>query len=104
MAGQLFTEKREYPRMTLNRLVRIKEESGKTKQLVAINYSLCGMALHSNVPLPFGEFFEMRFRVDEHNMNVLDMTAEVMQNFKKGNAYIIGVKFVGELPFNPVLT
>jgi len=28
------------------------------------------------------------------------MTAEVMQNFKEGNAYITGVKFVGKLDLN----
>lgn len=98
MAAQLFNEKREYPRIESNRLVSVKEESGQIKRFVAINYSTGGMALHSHSPLPLGDFIDMNFRLNEHDREVLDMTAEVIQNFKEGNAYKIGVKFVGTLP------
>lgn len=102
MAAQLpsRSEKREFPRMALNRLVQIQEESGNTKRLVGLNYSLGGMALHSQNPLPLGEFIDLSFRLNEHEMKILDMTGEVMQNFKEGNAYIAGIKFVGYLPLN----
>ncbi len=100
MGMQLFKEKREYPRMDINCLVRTKEELGKAKQLIGINYSLRGMALYSYSPLPFGEFVELNFRLDEYKKQELHMTAEVVQNYKKGNMYIAGVKFVGELPLD----
>jgi len=98
MAAQLSNEKREYPRIDSNRLVSVKEESGKMKRFVAINYSTGGMALHSHSPLPLGDFIDMNFRLNEGDRKVLDMTAEVIQNIKEGNAYKIGVKFVGTLP------
>lgn len=103
MSAQLINEKREHQRMVSNRLVLIKDESGKTKRLVAINYSLGGMALHSHLPWPLGEFIDLQFRLDEHEMKELNMTAEVMQNFKEGNAYITGVKFVGKLPLDSTI-
>ena len=99
MDVQAVKEKRQYQRMALNRLVRIREESGQTLKLVGINYSLGGMALHSKVPFPFGEFIELQFRINEKEEE-LNMTAEVMQNFRRGDIYITGVKFVGELPLN----
>lgn len=100
MAVQLLNEKREYPRMASNRLVLVEDEAGKTKQLIAINFSTNGMALHSNAPLVLGEFIYLRFRSDDQEKKVIEMTAEVMQNFKEGNAYVVGVKFVGQLPLN----
>lgn len=103
MATQLLEEKREYPRLHSNRLVLMKEDSGETKRLVAVNYSMGGMALHTYAPLPLGEFIDLHFKLDEHDENVLEMTAEVMQNFKSGNAYIAGVKFVGTLPVDTTL-
>jgi len=102
MAAQLFNEKRKYSRIESNRLVSVKEESGKIKRFVAINYSTGGMALHSHSPLPLGDFIDMNFRLNERDRELFDMTAEVIQNFKEGNAYIIGVKFVGTLPFENI--
>ena len=99
MAAQLFNEKREYTRIESNRLVSVKLESGHTKRYVAINYSIGGMALHSQSPLPLGEFIDMNFRLNGSEREVLDMTAEVIQNFKAGSTYIIRVKFVGLLPY-----
>lgn len=98
MVAQLVNDKREYPRIASNRLVFIKEESGKTKRVVAINYSLAGMALHSHSSLPLGEFIDLHFKFDENDSEAVDITAEVMQNFKEGNSYITGVKFVGKIP------
>ncbi len=98
MLAQLLNDKREYPRIISNRLVLIKEESGETKRVVAVNYSMAGMALHSPSSLPLGEFIDLRFKLDEPESRVFNMTAEVMQNIKEGNAYITGVKFVGKLP------
>ena len=100
MALQSIKEKREYPRMSLNCLVRTKDELGKSKQHIGINYSLRGMALHSHTPLELGEFIDLYFKIDEYNTGEINMTAEVVQNFKDGNMYITGVKFVGELPLN----
>jgi len=98
MAVQLLSEKREYPRLTSNRMVQIKEKSGQTKRLVAVNYSLFGMALRSSVALDVGDFIDMRFRLDDNNQKILDMTAEVVQYYKEGHAYVIGVKFTENLP------
>ena len=99
MAAQLFNEKREYTRIESNRLVSVQQDTGQIKRFVAINYSSGGMALHSHSPLQLGEFIEMSFRLNEFDSDIIDMTAEVVQNFKEGNAYIIGVKFVGTLAF-----
>ena len=100
MALQSFKEKREYPRISLNCLVRTRDEFGKSKQHIGVNYSLRGMAFHSNTPLDLGEFIELNFRIDEYKTEELNMTAEVMQNYKDGNMYVVGVKFLGELPLN----
>jgi len=100
MAVQLLSEKREYPRFNSNRMVQIKEKSGQTKRLVALNYSLFGMALYSSIPLNVGDFIEMRFRLEDKDSRILEMTSEVVQYYKKGKAYIIGVKFVENLPLD----
>lgn len=58
------------------------------------------MALHSNAPLPFGDFIDMRFRFDEHEIQILDVSAEVMQNYKKRCVHVTGIKFVAKLSLN----
>lgn len=100
MAMQLFKEKREHPRLDLNCLVRTRDEFGKSQQHIGINYSLRGMALQTRTQLALGEFIELFFRIDEYKTQEFNMTAEVMQNYKSGNVYITGVKFLGELPIN----
>lgn len=100
MALQQPQERRKYPRMALNRLVRIKEESGITKQLIGINYSAGGMALNSEVPFHSGEFIELKFRLNEYEKKEVKITAEILKNCRQGNFYITNVKFVGELVLN----
>jgi len=100
MSAVLSREKREYPRVASNRLVLVKDDSGKINRVVAINYSQTGMALHSHISLPLGEFIDLNFKLNDNDSEILTMTAEVMQNFKEGNAYITGVKFVGKLDLN----
>ena len=99
MEMRVLKEKRKYQRLALNRLVRVKEESGNTMQVIGINYSSGGMALNSKVPMPLGEFIELQFRLDEYENQKLQLVAEVVQNFKQKNVYITGVRFVGELSY-----
>lgn len=99
MTMQLAEEKREHPRMGLNRLVRVKTHAGKSMQLIGINYSLTGMALNSKTPFQAGEFIELDFRLNEQDQQEFNMTAEVVQNFKHGNMYVTGVRFLAELEY-----
>lgn len=93
-------ERREYPRLMLNRLVLVKEESGNTVQLVGVNYSARGMALNGTYHLSFGDFVELQFWLTEPENKEVKITAEVVQNAKRGDICISNLKFVGELQLN----
>lgn len=93
-------ERREHPGMTFNRIVLVKDDSGNTEQFVGLNYSVCGMALNSNVPLSSGGFVELHFWLTEPENKEIYMTTEAMQSFKQGDMYTTSVKFIGELTLN----
>ena len=90
-------ERRKFPRLSLNRLVIVKENSGQIQKLVGMNYSAGGMALNSDNPLPSGEFVDLLFWLTEPENKEINLTAEVLHNSKQGNIYINSLKFVGEL-------
>ena len=97
MPIQQADEKRVHQRVVFNRLVRINFYAGNTIKVIGVNYSSSGMALNSKMPLPVGEYFELDFRLSEQNKQDFSITAEVVQNIKRGEMYITGVKFLGEL-------
>lgn len=97
MSKQQSKEKRVHTRTVLNRLVRVTTHNGQTLQRVGINYSPIGLAFSSNIPIPAGEFIELDFKLNEKKEKAVNITAEVVQNFKDGCMYVTGVRFLGEL-------
>lgn len=100
MSMQQVNERREFPRLALNRLVIVRDDTGSTKKLIGVNYSVGGMALNSSIPLSFGEFVELQFWLTEPETKEVNMTAEVMHNTKEGDIYLTSLKFVGALTLN----
>lgn len=93
-------EKREHPRMAFNRLVLVQDESGLRTPLVGVNYSTGGMAINSHKPLNFGDFVELNFWLIEPKKREINITAEVLDNYREGDLFTTSVKFVGELKLN----
>lgn len=93
-------ERRKHPRKPFNRLVLVKDNTGITDQFIGINLSTHGMALNSETPLFFGDFVELKFWLTEPVSKEVNITAEVVKNYKQGNMYTTSVKFVGEVPLN----
>ena len=95
-----YFERRQSQRLVLNRLVIVKEITGKIQKLVGVNYSAGGMALNSTKPLSFGEFVDLQFWLTEPENKEINMTAEVLDYSKQGAIYINSMKFVGQLAVN----
>ena len=95
MSKLLSKEQRISPRAILNRLVRVTPHNGQTLQLVGINYSQTGLAFNSHIPISFGEFIELDFKLN--GKEEFNVTAEVVQKLKDGSMYVTGVRFLGEL-------
>ena len=93
-------ERREYPRTPFNRLVLVKDNTGITDQFVGINFSTHGMALNSETPLFSGDFVELKFWLTEPVRKEVNITAEVVKNYKQGEKYTTSVKFMGEVSLN----
>ena len=93
-------ERREYPRMPFNRLVFVQSESGMKKPFVCENYSAGGMAFTSVTPLNSGELLELNFWLMEPEKKEINITAEVLNNYKNGEEYTSSVKFIGQLELN----
>jgi len=94
---QLTNEKRTHPRNEFNQLVRVEPYEGNVLQLIGINYSSGGMAIHGPRALPLGEFVDLRFKINTLEKNEFNMTAEVVQSQRHSSMYITGLRFLGEL-------
>ena len=97
MQIRMAQDKREFPRMEFNRLVRLESEYRETMHLVGLNYSVTGMALKSKLPLHVGEFVELRFSLGEKQRTVINITGEVVYNDRDSDLFVAGIKFVGYL-------
>ncbi len=96
----LTSEKRIHPRIEFNQLVRVEPYEGNVLQLIGINYSTVGIAIHGPRPLPLGEFVDLKFKINTLAKKEFNMTAEVMQNQRHSNMYITGLRFLGELNYS----
>ena len=93
----MMQEKREHPRMEFNHLVRLESESRNTIQLVGINYSQTGLALQSKEPLFVGEMVELFFRLNDQDQIEQQLLGEVVHNFREGDVFTSGLRFIGQL-------
>lgn len=58
------------------------------------------MAFISVTPLNTGEFLELNFWLLEPEKKEINITAEVLNNYKNGEGYTSSVKFIGQLELN----
>ena len=99
----MMQEKREYPRMDFNRLVRLESDAHNTMQLIGINYSQTGLALQSKEPLFVGELVELFFRLDDEETTDHQLHGEVVHNFREGDVFTSGIRFIGHLEIPELL-
>lgn len=88
-------EKRRHRRTPLQRTVYLNSHVGGERKLQSLDFSLSGMAMFSEQPMPVGEKVWLRFKLNtQGHSRELNMQAEIRYVDLTTDSYRVGVNFI----------
>jgi c-di-GMP-binding flagellar brake protein YcgR len=87
------SEKRQYPRVQVNRPGRIRIEDGPERHVQLMDISEVGAMLFFSTALEEGTTFELRFQLKLGVPVACLAYGEVRHSFERGQSHLIGVEF-----------
>lgn len=85
---------RNYPRVVINRPIRIKTSSGAVVQARMANISQGGIAVFYEAPAEIGATLELSFSLMVRGRQIdFKLKAIARYNYLSGNGYVIGFEF-----------
>ena len=89
------SEQRRFPRVTINRPVRIRTSSGTVVQARAVNISEEGIGVFFYAPAEIGATLELAFSLPIRNRTIeIRERCTARFNYLSNQGYIIGFQFV----------
>ena len=90
---------RKYPRVVINRPIRIRTSSGAVVQTRMANISLGGIAVHYEAPAELGATLELIFSLMVRGRQIdFQVKCIARYNHLSSRGYLIGFEFTGLTP------